>query len=100
MKKDWRPPVVKVAAQENKGIDELIDKIDDHKSYLIESGTFQERRIERLKMEIIESIKNKLMKNIFDKIQEKEFSSRLQQVIDKKIDPYTFADELYKDVFN
>ncbi|EIV99842.1 methylmalonyl Co-A mutase-associated GTPase MeaB [Thermoanaerobacter siderophilus] len=99
-KKDWRPPVVKVAAQENKGIDELIDKIDDHKSYLIESGTFQERRIERLKMEIIESIKNKLMKNIFDKIREKEFSSRLQQVIDKKIDPYTFADELYKDVFN
>ncbi|KHO61914.1 GTPase [Thermoanaerobacter sp. YS13] len=99
-KKKWRPPVVKVIAQENKGIADLIDHITQHKSYLEESGALQKKRIERLKMEIIETVKNRIMKNVFDKIQEREFISKLQEVIDKRIDPYTFADDLYKEIFN
>lgn len=99
-KPDWRPPVVKVTAQENKGINDLIERIMEHTRFLKKSGMLQKKRIERLKIEIVESIKNRLIKNIFDKIEEKEFMSKLQEVIDKKVDPYTFADDLYNAFFN
>ncbi|HHW58463.1 MAG TPA: methylmalonyl Co-A mutase-associated GTPase MeaB [Clostridia bacterium] len=98
--KDWRPPVVKTIAYENKGINELIDKIFAHREYLIASGNLEKKRNQRLRMEIIETVKNKLMNNVFEKIQQKDFDFKLQEVIDKKIDPYTFADELYRDIFN
>ena len=39
-----RPPVVKVTASKNEGIDELVTEIKGHIDYLKESGKLEERR--------------------------------------------------------
>lgn len=95
-KANWRPPVVKIIAQENMGINVLAEKLSEHRNYLINSGKLYERRINNLKREIVEIAKNKLMERIFKTIEEEDFALELQKVIDKKIDPYTLAESLYK----
>ncbi|MGI1691107.1 methylmalonyl Co-A mutase-associated GTPase MeaB [Thermoanaerobacter uzonensis] len=98
MPKEWRPPVVKAVAQEGKGIDEVLEKIHFHKEYLISSGKLQEKRKNRIKMEITESVKNKLMKDVFKKIGDEEFDQKIQKIMAKEIDPYTVAEALYRQI--
>ena len=45
-----RPPVVKVVAVKNEGIDDLVNEIKEHINYLKESGKFIERRKNNLKL--------------------------------------------------
>ncbi|MBE3579902.1 MAG: methylmalonyl Co-A mutase-associated GTPase MeaB [Caldanaerobacter subterraneus] len=98
MPKEWRPPVVKTVAQEGKGIGEVLEKIHSHKEYLISSGQLEERRKNRIKMEITESVKNKLMKDVFAKMGNEEFDQKIQKVMAKEIDPYTVAEALYRQI--
>ncbi|MGB9781049.1 MAG: methylmalonyl Co-A mutase-associated GTPase MeaB [Caldanaerobacter sp.] len=98
MPKEWRPPVVKAVAQEGKGINEVLEKIYFHKEYLISSGKLQEKRKNRIKMEITESVKNKLMKDVFKKIGDEEFDQKIQKIMAKEIDPYTVAEALYRQI--
>jgi LAO/AO transport system kinase len=98
MPKKWRPPVVKAVAQEGKGVGEVLEKIHSHKEYLISSGQLEERRKNRIKMEITESVKNKLMKDVFAKMGNEEFDQKIQKVMAKEIDPYTVAEALYRQI--
>lgn len=98
MPKEWRPPVVKAVAQEGKGIGEVLEKIHSHKEYLISSGQLEERRKNRIKMEITESVKNKLMKDVFAKMGNEEFDQKIQKIMRKEIDPYTVAEALYRQI--
>ncbi|NNG68264.1 methylmalonyl Co-A mutase-associated GTPase MeaB [Caldanaerobacter subterraneus] len=98
MPKEWRPPIVKTVAQEGKGIGEVLEKIHSHKEYLISSGQLEERRKNRIKMEITESVKNKLMKDVFAKMGNEEFDQKIQKVMAKEIDPYTVAEALYRQI--
>lgn len=41
---DWAPPVILVSGKENRGLDELWAKVEEHRRRLSESGEFEERR--------------------------------------------------------
>ena len=45
---NWRPPVLKTVARDGKGIDELAQAIDAHRTHLLESGEFDEHRRARM----------------------------------------------------
>jgi LAO/AO transport system kinase len=49
-------------------------------------------------MEITESVKNKLMKDVFAKMGNEEFDQKIQKVMAKEIDPYTVAEALYRQI--
>ncbi|MGN6599548.1 MAG: methylmalonyl Co-A mutase-associated GTPase MeaB [Actinomycetes bacterium] len=49
---DWRPPVVKMVAARQEGIDELLEALDKHRAWLEETGTLQQRRERRAGAEI------------------------------------------------
>ncbi len=57
-----RPPVLKVTAVKNEGIEELIEEIKKHIVYLKETGKFIERRRNNLKLEVVELIDSELRK--------------------------------------
>ncbi|NLB32376.1 MAG: methylmalonyl Co-A mutase-associated GTPase MeaB [Tissierellia bacterium] len=62
MDMDRRPPVIKVVAVKNEGIDDLLSEIKDHMIYLKESGKYEERRKNSLKLEVVELIEAELRK--------------------------------------
>lgn len=92
----WRPPVLKVIAQDDAGIDILLEKIKEHRNYLIESGLIKSRRLNNLKEEIIEIITDKLLTRIGNVVDTEEFNVELNEIIEKKVDPYTVSENLYK----
>ena len=48
----WRPPIVKTVASRGEGIDELVEAIDKHRAWLVESGELRRRRAARIADEI------------------------------------------------
>jgi LAO/AO transport system kinase len=88
-------PIVKTVAKQNKGINELFDEIKKHKNYLKKSKTFTLQRKLRYEAELIEIIRKRLMNFIFD---ESTFKGRIEtlidQIIKKKIDPHSAAEEI------
>jgi LAO/AO transport system kinase len=59
---DRRPPVLMVTAVKNEGIVELVNQIKEHFIYLKESGRFEVRRKNNLKMELVELVEEELRK--------------------------------------
>ncbi|SNX53547.1 methylmalonyl Co-A mutase-associated GTPase MeaB [Thermoanaerobacterium sp. RBIITD] len=97
-KSQWRPPVLKVIAQEDIGCDVLLEKIKEHRRYLEDSGALKLRRLKNLKGEIIEILTNKLLSIVSEKINTDEFNRELNKILDRTVDPFTVAEKLYKDL--
>ena len=94
-KMDYRPPVLKVSAGKNKGIDELLDKLIDHKNYLESTGELEKRRIRNTKLELIKLVEEELMEMILSKTREEDLLDELtSQVVSRNIDPYTAKDKI------
>ena len=97
MNKDgaWKTPVIKTIASDSEGIRKLLNKIEEHRDYLLNSKELEERRRKRYEAEMIEIIKRRLMAFIIDepKLREK-MSSLVDKILRKEVDPYTAADEI------
>ncbi|HEX9580421.1 MAG TPA: methylmalonyl Co-A mutase-associated GTPase MeaB [Gemmatimonadales bacterium] len=55
--RDWEPTVLRTVATEGVGVDAVIDAIDSHRRYLVESGALARRRrarLERLTREVVD----------------------------------------------
>lgn len=92
---DYRPPVVKVSAGQNKDIDVLLDKILDHRKYLEDTDQLKEIRTRNNKLEILKLVEEDLMKLIIDKAVKEDLIDKLaSQVTLRETDPYTAKDKI------
>jgi len=90
-----RTPIVQTAAKEHKGVTELIGEIKKHKEYLEQTNAFEVQRRRRYEAELVEIIRKRLMNFIFDESTFKEkVEALIDQISEKKLDPYTAADEI------
>jgi LAO/AO transport system kinase len=98
-KADWRPPVELVVAIENKGIEELLQHIEEHKKYLRETREFEARRIKNSKFEIIDLVQQKMMSVLLDKSNKEDMIDTLSKdVAMRNTDPYTASENVFKKV--
>jgi LAO/AO transport system kinase len=86
----WRPPVLKMVAARNEGVDELVAAIDKHRQWATESGAGLVRR-ERRAAEEIEALAVAQMRARLDRDQ---LVALAGQVAAGLLDPYEAADEL------
>jgi len=97
MDMDRRPPVVKVVAANNEGIDELVNEIKEHIKYLKESGKFEERRKNNLKLEVVELIEEELRKIVISQTDsENRLDSEVIEILNKNKNVYEVRDEFLK----
>lgn len=87
----WKPVVLKTVAQRNEGINELISSIGNHKKFLIENNLMDVKRKQIFKNELIEIIKSKVLKNVFEN-RDKELDDVTEKIEKNEIDPYTAAE--------
>lgn len=93
--KTWRPPVVLTSVVTEIGVEALYDKIEEHRSYLLESGQRDEHRKERLRQEVWRQWEDKLRATFEDVW---EASKGKNQNIDLE-DPYEVAQILWEERF-
>jgi LAO/AO transport system kinase len=90
----WMIPVTKTQATKDVGTDELILNIERHQTHLTTSGARETRQREFLKAEIADILTERLTQSLgasFDTSSGKEL---LQDLLDRKLDPYTAADRI------
>ncbi len=86
----WRPPVHKVVARENKGIEALWEAIAQHRQWQTESGTLESRRRESCRSDLLERVQNGVVSHIrTDKVLARQLDTLVSGVYERSIDPYS-----------
>lgn len=97
MDMERRPPIVKVVAVKNEGIDNLIREIKSHIQYLEESGQLEKRRKNNMKLEVVELIETELRKIVISHTdKDNKIDGRVAQVYSKEKNIYEVRDEFLK----
>ncbi len=95
-KREWEPPVVKTTAITGEGIPELVERIDQHRSYL-KSGVLQKRNLQRIESELEEALKLKITETILNDLRGTSmFNEFLRKILEKEMDPNSAAEALLK----
>jgi LAO/AO transport system kinase len=90
-----RPPVLTTVATKSEGICRLLEEIEAHWDYLEQTSELERHRRTRYETELIEIIRKRLMNFIFDESRFKDtVESFIDQITEKKVDPYSAADEI------
>ncbi|HEX2467777.1 MAG TPA: methylmalonyl Co-A mutase-associated GTPase MeaB [Solirubrobacterales bacterium] len=90
--RSWRVPVVRTEAAKEEGIAELVETIDAHRRHIEEEGTLSERRARNLRAEVLGIAAARLRRELEDKARsDPEWSSLLDRVVRREIDPATAA---------
>jgi LAO/AO transport system kinase len=82
--KTWLPPIIKTIASENSGIDDLYQKILEHKDFLLQNGLLQKKREQRFKNRIKDLISNYLKKELWNDDRMKLLDEKLQLIFENK----------------
>lgn len=95
----WRPPINRTIASKGEGIEAVVDSIEAHKAYLIESGKLAEIRKLRIKNEVTAMLNDRVNRYI-DKnvIQTPEFDDKVVKMQAREIEPYSVVDEIVGNV--
>lgn len=91
--RQWRPPVVRVVAVNNYGLDDLFDGILKHKEFFEGQGLLQSSRQQRLKSEVMDVVLDQLKEKIAGELKDSgDLESVLERVVNRDIDPYQASD--------
>jgi LAO/AO transport system kinase len=91
----WRVPIVKTEASRGEGIEEVAEKIAEHRAFITEAGTLAERRRRNLMNEVMALTAGRLRRRLEESLHEDEsVQALLDRVVAREIDPSTAATEL------
>ena len=96
----WLPKIIKAVASENKGIKEIAEEIENHKSFLIDKNLFQVKRQNQAKLRIKEIVENKLREKLWSEDRENLLNSSLKKVVLGNSSPYHIAEEILDQFVN
>jgi LAO/AO transport system kinase len=94
----WQPPIIKTVASTGEGIDDLVGALDDHRAWLVESGTLDKRRTARIADEIEAIAVTALREQMGDLRGGTLLDDLAAKVVAGETDPYAAADELTRSV--
>jgi LAO/AO transport system kinase len=98
--RDWKPPIVLTEAVLGEGVDELWDKIEEHRTFLEESGTLAERRARNLAGEVFAVASARAKTRLQEAVAEDDELRRLLgEVQRRELDPLTAVREIMERVF-
>jgi LAO/AO transport system kinase len=88
----WKPKIFLTEAINNKGIDELVEGIYQHREFLVATGKYDAYLREKGKLELIEVIRSSLMDHVLRLANRDSYLDKLvDDLASKKTDPYSAA---------
>jgi len=98
---EYRPPVLNIIARDNKGIEKLLELIEKHWEYENKSGSYKQKKLNRLRTEIMDIFRDEVMKTLYSISENTNIINELaQKVMNKQMDPYSAADRLMDEFTN
>ena len=90
----WRIPVLKTSAIKDQGIPQVIDAMEHHYEYLVESGAINTRARRQVRSEVQALILNTVVNALKATTTEEEWQRLVDEINSKERDPYSVAREL------
>lgn len=89
---DWDPPVLLTAANSGQGIQDLWDRIQEHRDYLTSASLLAKRRAERRQREFLETVEDEMARR-FRELMKRDpvLIAALTEVAKGKAEPYSAA---------
>lgn len=84
----WRPPLVRAVAATGEGVLEIVQAIQAHKDYLIETGGWVKREEARLRGEFESLLQAALLARWREEVGEETYQNTLLQLTRRKISPW------------
>src|SRR5919202_1064170 len=86
----WRVPIVRTEAAKGEGVEELVDKLREHRAHIEAEGTLAERRRRNLTNEVMQLATVRLRRKLEESIREDESVRELfEEVVERRTDPAT-----------
>ena len=96
---EWEKPVLKTIATTGEGVHELVETIEKHKEYLVNSKMIEKIREKRSEAEILDSVLAKLQDYIFKDIAQTDwFKDMVKRIAVGEIDPSSAAEKVVKKI--
>jgi LAO/AO transport system kinase len=93
--KGWRVPIIKTEASREEGIEELAEKIGEHRDFIAAEGTLSERRRRNLMNEVLALATNRLRRRLEESTREDPaVQELLDKVVSRELDPASAAKTL------
>ena len=93
-KAPWRIPVLKTAAIKDQGIPQVVDALQHHYEYLVESGMLASRAQRQVDSELQALVVHAVMKALKVQVSEEEWQKLVEDIRIRERDPYSVAREL------
>lgn len=87
----WRPPIVETVAAENRGIEEVRDRVLEHQRWLDRSGERNRRRLLQLRLRVEKALQERILAAA-----EPALGVQLAAGFERHEDPYTLAARLFR----
>jgi LAO/AO transport system kinase len=90
--RDWVVPIVRTQAVHNVGIEELADKLAEHRAHIEAQGTLSERRRRNLMSEVLAIATNRMRRELEQSIaNDDQVRELLDRVVSRELDPASAA---------
>jgi LAO/AO transport system kinase len=98
-KTSWRVPIVRTQAATGEGVEELAERIAEHRQHIIQEGTLEERRRRNLRNEVMELATVRLRRRLEASVRaDEEVRQLLDEVVSRRLDPASAATKLLEDL--
>ena len=92
----WTPPIIKTVANQSKGVDEVLEKLKEHREYLKTHGGLQDKRYYRAVKKIQYLVQTELERNFWTQKRHQEFEQEIEGVVEGKKKPAVLVKELFE----
>ena len=94
-KTGWRVPIVRTEAGRGEGVDELVQRVEEHRAHIKAEGTLEERRRRNLMNEVMELATVRMRRRLDESVREDpEVRQLLDEVVARRLDPASAAARL------
>jgi GTPase len=88
----WRVPIIRTEANRGRGVEELVQSLDEHRAHIVAAGTLAERRARNLRNEVLAIATSRLRRRLEEDLaDDPSFAELLAQVVDRRLDPASAA---------
>jgi len=94
-RQDWEVPIVRTEAVRGVGVEELADRLDQHRAYIEAAGTLLERRRRNLMSEVLGIATYRMRQALEAQVREDpEVRELLDRVVSRELDPASAAETI------
>jgi LAO/AO transport system kinase len=95
----WRVPIVRTEAAHGRGIEELIERLEEHRAHILAAGQLAERRRRNLRGEVLALASARMRRRLEARLHgDAELERLLEEVVERRLDPASAAAALLERV--